>query len=421
MQYSKFSEQFKSDSGILRLMQDLGEAVNQNTAMQMLGGGNPAAIPAVQQAFRVEMEKMLAAGRAFEDMIGNYDSPQGNHAFIDALATLLSQRFGWRVQPDNIAVTNGSQASFGILFNLFAGQFSPREFRKILFPMTPEYIGYADVGLGDQSIFTANKPLIERLDERTFKYRVDFARLNITDEIGAVCLSRPTNPSGNVVTDDEIGKLHQLTRAADVPLIIDGAYGLPFPGIVFTPATPLWDENIILCLSLSKLGLPGARTGIIVANPEVISQITRSNAIFTLSPGRFGPSLATRLLQNQQLLSLCAETIAPYYRARSRQAIALVHDLMADLPVRIHSSEGAIFLWLWLPELPISSETLYQRLKRRGVLVIAGQHFFPGLNQPWQHRHECLRVTYASEPSQLRRGVEIIATEARRAYSQRRG
>jgi len=90
---------------------------------------------------------------------------------------------------------------------------------------------------------------------------------------------------------------------------------------------------------------------------------------------------------------------------------------MADLPVRIHNSEGAIFLWLWFPDLPISSETLYQRLKRRGVLVVAGQHFFPGLEQPWRHRHECIRVTYAADENQVERGIRIIAEEVRRAYS----
>ena len=417
MKFSNFSNQFNSDSGILRLMRDLGDAINHEVEIQMLGGGNPASIPAAENIFRAEMEKMLADGGKFEQMVGNYDSPRGNHAFIEALADLLRRHFDWPVGPENIAITNGSQAGFGILFNLFAGRYQDGTFRKILLPMTPEYIGYADIGLGDKPIFTANQPIIEDLDDLVFKYRVDFDRLNIGADIGAVCISRPTNPTGNVVTDDEIEHLRQLTAAAGVPLIIDGAYGPPFPGIVFTEAKPIWDEHLILCLSLSKLGLPGVRTGIIIANTDVIEQITGANAIFNLAPGRFGPSLVTRLLQSRELLPLCVETIAPYYQKRSHQAIGLVRELMADLPVRMHSSEGAIFLWLWFPGMPITSETLYQRLKRRNVLVIAGQHFFPGLEQPWRHRDECIRITYAAEPGQVERGMKIIAEEVRRAYS----
>ncbi|MDD9883937.1 MAG: pyridoxal phosphate-dependent aminotransferase [Gammaproteobacteria bacterium] len=485
MKFSTFAAHFNRDSGILRLMEDLGEALDGRgrgspggnragnaNAIQMLGGGNPAAIPAAEAVFRAEMEKMLADGDAFERMVGNYDAPQGNAAFIDALAAHLADSFGWRVTPANIAVTNGSQSAFGILFNLFAGAYpgAGGAFKKILLPVTPEYIGYADVGLGERPIFTANRPRIETGDggdgdggdgdggdggdgdgddggdgdgdggnpgDAFFKYRVDFDRLESAlsgrntgnntgragtsagnkNPIGAVCISRPTNPTGNMVTDAELAQLSAMTGAAGIPLIIDGAYGPPFPNIVFTAAKPLWDAHIILCLSLSKLGLPGARTGILVAAPEVIRQITAANAIFSLAPGRFGPSLVTRLLRSGALPRLCADHITPFYRRRGAAAVAQVRAEMADLPVRIHQSEGAIFLWLWFPGLPVSCETLYQRLKRRGVLVIAGQHFFPGLDEAWAHRDECIRVTFAADQSQVERGLSIIAEEARRAYT----
>ncbi len=418
MKYSRFSSRFQRDSGVLRLMQDLGNALDCGENIQMLGGGNPANIAEVGGVLRREMELLLADGGKFEQMVGNYDSPQGNRAFIEALAELLTEVFDHPIGRDNIAITNGSQAGFGILFNLFAGRYADGTFRKILLPMTPEYIGYGEVGLDDQPFFTANRPVIEDIDEITFKYRVDFERLELDAdaEIGAVCISRPTNPTGNVVTDREMEKLCRLTRAAGVPLIVDSAYGPPFPSIVFNQAKPLWDDHIIFCLSLSKLGLPGVRTGIIVANADVIGQVTSCNAIFNLAPGRFGPSLVSRLLRSRELLSLCGETIMPYYRRKSRHALRLVSELMADLPVRVHSSEGGIFLWLWFPDMPISCETLYQRLKQRGVLVIAGQHFFPGLAQPWRHCDECIRVTYATDRAQIERGMQIIAEEVRRAY-----
>ena len=47
--------------------------------------------------------------------------------------------------------------------------------------------------------------------------------------------------------------------------------------------------------------------------------------------------------------------------------------------------EGAIFLWLWFKDLPITTEQLYQRLKARGVLMVPGHNFFPGLDKPWPH------------------------------------
>ncbi|MGI9316233.1 MAG: valine--pyruvate transaminase [bacterium] len=416
MNFSNFSRQFDPKSGILQLMSDLGHAVNSSSDVHMLGGGNPASIREMEQVFRREMTSLMDRGREFEKMIGNYDAPQGNRAFAESLSSLLNQHLGWAVNPSNIAITNGSQAGFGILFNLFSGNFPDGSFKNVLLPMTPEYIGYTDVGLGERPIFKSNQPLIEKRDELIFKYRVDFEHLEVNDEIGAICISRPTNPTGNVVTDHELDKLRRISKKRGIPLILDGAYGLPFPGIIFTDATPVWDPNIILCLSLSKLGLPGTRAGIIIAAEPLVELITGSNAIFTLAPGRFGPELLKRIVDSGELLQLCQKIIKPYYKERSDNAVAMVAELMPDLPVRVHASEGAIFLWLWFEGLPISSEELYQRLKAQGVLVIAGHHFFPGLEMPWEHKNQCIRVSYAASEFDVRKGLEIIAEEARLAY-----
>ena len=35
----------------------------------------------------------------------------------------------------------------------------------------------------------------------------------VGDDIGAICVSRPTNPPGNVLTDDEIARLKSLAAA----------------------------------------------------------------------------------------------------------------------------------------------------------------------------------------------------------------
>ncbi len=417
MEFSNFSKQFNSGSGILRLMDDLGQAEHSDQPVNMLGGGNPATIEAMEQTFRREMERLMSDGRKFEQMLGNYDSPEGNLPFRELLAELLTSQFNWEVSAKNIAITNGSQSAFGVLFNLFSGEFADGTHKHILLPMTPEYIGYADVGLSDKPIFKSIKPRIERLDDLHFKYRVDFDEIDCGDDIGAICVSRPTNPTGNVITDNELERLRSLAADKEIPLIIDGAYGLPFPGIIFNQATPVWDNNIVLCLSLSKLGLPGVRAGIIVAAPELIELVTGANAIFTLAPGRFGPSLISEITRSGELLSLSQKVVKPYYQERSHKAITLIKKEMPDLPVRVHVSEGAIFLWLWFEGMPISSEELYQRLKARGVLVIAGEHFFPGLiENDWRHTKECIRVSYAAKEQDVADGIAIIAEEVRSAY-----
>ena len=101
-------------------MEDAGTALSGNRDVCMLGGGNHARIPAVQSAFRDAMNALLEDGNRFDLLIGDYDGPQGNAAFIEAVADLLNQQHGWSISPNNIALTNGSQSSFFVLFNNIA-------------------------------------------------------------------------------------------------------------------------------------------------------------------------------------------------------------------------------------------------------------------------------------------------------------
>ncbi len=415
MKFSSFGQKFTSQSGILQLMDDLGKAMSGNTNMRMLGGGNPGHIPEVQRIFRKRMEQILREGNRFEKLIGNYDPPQGDLAFIEALADLLRSTFGWDISSQNIALTLGSQSSFFILFNLFAGEFPDGSRKKILFPLAPEYIGYSDLGLSER-FFIAQRPSIEHVDDHTFKYHVDFGALTLGDDIGAICVSRPTNPTGNVLTDEEVRHLMDLSATHQIPLIIDNAYGLPFPSIIFTGAEPVWNENTILCMSLSKLGLPGTRTGIVIASHEIIDAITGINAIFNLAGSGLGPQLTTELIKSGEIISLSQNVIKPYYKNRAEQAIDWLSQSLQGCDFHLHKAEGALFLWLWLRNFPITSETLYERLKARGVLVVSGHYFFPGMDEEWQHKHECIRITYSQDEETVREGLEIIGEEVKRAY-----
>jgi valine--pyruvate aminotransferase len=415
MKLSLFGKKVSQVSGIGRLMQDLGAALSQRRDMLMLGGGNPAHIPQVQKYFRQSMENLLRNGSEFERTVGNYDPPGGNTEFIAAVAALLNRELRWNITPRNIALTNGSQTAFFILFNIFAGAFEEGLLKKILFPLAPEYIGYCDIGLVDD-LFIANKPQIEYVEDHIFKYHIDFDRLKITDDIGAICVSRPTNPTGNVLTDSEIRKLSDIARDRDIPLIVDNAYGSPFPDIVFTRARPLWNQHTVFCMSLSKLGLPAARTGIIIAAEEVISTVSKVNAVMSLAPGGMGAAIAADLVSTGRIIDLSRDVIRPFYHKKARAVMHQVLDEFDGIDFYVHRPEGAFFLWLWFPNLPITSRRLYHRLKQRGVLIVPGRYFFPGLTDQWPHKNECIRINYSQDARAVAAGIEIIAEEVKKAY-----
>jgi valine--pyruvate aminotransferase len=415
MEVSRFGKKIAETSGIGQLMEDLGIAYTQGPNILMLGGGNPAHIPKVQEYFRVGMEKLLQNGDEFERAIGSYDPPGGNQEFIEAISTLLRSELSWDIGPENIVLTNGSQTAFFILFNIFAGDFEERPGRKILFPLAPEYIGYCDVSL-EEDLFITNKPRIEHLDEHLFKYHVDFNKINITDEIGAICVSRPTNPTGNVLTNTEIERLSELSCENDIPLIIDNAYGMPFPNIIFTEAKAVWNKRTVFCMSLSKLGLPALRTGIVIANEEVITMISRMNAVMSLAPGGMGAVIVMDLVRTGEIINLSRDVITPYYQQKAQTTLEQVYKELEGVDFHVHKPEGAFFLWLWFPNLPITTGELYERLKARGVLIVPGHYFFPGFKEDWRHKNECIRVNYSQDEEIVSAGIKIIAEEVKRAY-----
>ena len=413
MQFSKFGEKFNQYSGITQLMDDLNDGLRTPGAI-MLGGGNPAAIPAMLDYFRQASEEMLASGELVA-ALANYDGPQGKDAFVKALAQLFRETYGWDISEKNISLTNGSQSGFFYLFNLLAGQQPDGSHKKVLLPIAPEYIGYGDAGI-DEDIFVSYHPEIELLDNGLFKYHVDFEQLKVDDSVAAICASRPTNPTGNVLTDEEVRKLDKLARENNIPLIIDNAYGLPFPNIIFEDVEPFWNENTILCMSLSKLGLPGVRCGIVIASEEITQALSNMNGIISLAPGSVGPALANHIIGKGDLLKLSSEVIKPFYKQKSQRAVELLQEAITDERFRIHKPEGAIFLWLWFDELPITTMELYQRLKARGVLIVPGEYFFIGQKDEWDHAHQCLRMNYVQDDEMMQKGIAIIAEEVEKAY-----
>ena len=417
MKWSLTGTRFTAESGILQLMDDLGKALSGPRKKYMLGGGNPALIPDVAAIWRMEMREILADPDRFDAILGRYDTPQGRPAFLRAVAGLLNREYGWNLTEDYIAVTNGSQSAFFMLFNLLAGPDEDGSDRRILFPLMPEYIGYCDQAIRPQD-FVGNEPMIERIDEHTHKYHVDFEALEVGDDIAAICVSRPTNPTGNVLTNDEIDRLDAIARARGIPLLVDNAYGTPFPDIIFTDTHPSWNQNTVLSMSLSKIGLPSLRTGILVARPEMVRAIGAMNAVLSLANGTVGQALTERLFESGEILRISREIVQPFYRARCEQALEHVHAAFGDrFPWSVHRPEGSLFLWLWFPDLPGTTDDLYERLKQRDVVVVPGRYFSFGREERWQHTDRCIRINYAMDPSDVRCGIEIIADEVALMWS----
>lgn len=411
---SRIGDQFNRLSGTRLLMDDLGRVQQAPGTFINLGGGNPSQVPALHEWFSDKLAA-LASARNFDQLFSTYDDPLGSVTFRDVFAGFLRDHLGWRVTRENVLCTAGSQASFFMLFNILAGPDHEGLQRRILFPQCPEYIGYNDLCLATGGLTAvASRPVITGVHR--FRYEIDFAAIEIDATISAVCISRPTNPSGNVCSDEEMKSLSQMAKRHRIPLIVDCAYGDPFPGITFHPGQLEWFDNLVTCFSLSKLGLPGMRVGIVVARPDLIQVLSNMNAAMVLTTNPIGTRLAHELFESRRVLEMVDSQIRPFYLGKAKLAIECCDRFFAGLDYFLHEPGGAIFLWVWFRGLPITAAELYERLKARGVLVIPGHLFAPGLAQPTPQMAQCIRISYAQPAALVEHGLRIIAEEVRAAY-----
>ncbi len=406
MKLSQFGKQLSTDSGIVNLMEDLGDAINVNPNLLFMGGGNPARVPAFENIIAAKLRTIANQPELLHKLIGTYQSPRGSEELIAELVKFFREVCGWPVSEKNIALANGSQSAFFILLNMFADETAG----KICFPLMPEYLGYSDQGT-IANLAVACKPKITLLDDKVFKYQLDIDAVEAVDNVAAYCVSRPTNPSGNMLAEDEVLALCELAKKRNTHLLLDCAYGNPFPGVVYDAVESFWHEKLITVLSLSKLGLPGTRTGIVVGPEDVIDKFCQINTIVSLANGNLGPVLLTELLKSGELPNICEHIICAHYKAQRDFALQQVQEKFAHLPYKIHQAEGAFFIWLWFENLPISTQALYEKLKARAVLIMPGEHFFFGLENKdeWGHSRECIRLTYCQGQDVVEQALAIIA------------
>lgn len=203
-----------------------------------------------------------------------------------------------------------------------------------------------------------------------------------------------------------------------MPLIIDNAYGLPFPGVISSSARAYYDDNTVLSFSLSKLGLPSARVGIFVGPPDLMQALSSATAIVSLASPSYGQYITKGLFASDKVNELSQKHIQPFYRERAAVAREkIVNELPDELPWRLHKYEGSYFFWLWLDGANKGSLEIYDYLKKRDVIVVPGEYFFPGQKvEDWAHARQCLRLNYSRPDKELDVGIDLLREAVVWAY-----
>lgn len=415
---TKFGEQMSHLTGVRAIMKDIIETLRAGKGKEFinLSAGNPVILPEVEQLWR-DCTADLLASKEYGEVVCRYGSSQGYAPLVEAIAKDFNQRYDLNLTERNILITPGSQSLYFYGANAFGGYTSDGRLKQVVLPLSPDYTGYGGVTLTPEALF-AYKPLMD-IDAAAhrFKYRADFSRLEINETTGCVIFSRPCNPTGNVLTAEEVNKIAALAAPYDVPVFIDSAYAPPFPALNFTEMTPIFGENILHGMSLSKAGLPGERLGVVIGDPNLVGILEAFQTNMCIHASRYGQAIASRAITSGALADISLKVIRPHYQEK----ISLVESTLdaampKDLPWFLHRGEGAIFAWIWLKDLPMSDWEFYQKLKEVGVIVVPGSSFFPGLREDWQHKHECFRVSLTATNKEIQTGMERFAKVVQEVY-----
>ncbi len=414
---TQFGDHMSHLTGVRAIMKDIIETLRAGGDRPFinLSAGNPVILPEVEQLWR-DCTLDLLHSPDYGEVVCRYGSSQGYEPFVEAVLKDYNQRYGLNLTERNVLITPGSQALYFFAANAFGGYGADGSLKDIVLPLSPDYTGYGGVSLVPEAL-RAYRPTLDMVGDHHFKYRPDFSQLEITDRSGFVLFSRPCNPTGNVLTDEEVTRIATLASAHNVPVFVDSAYAPPYPALNFTEMTPIFGDNIVHCVSLSKAGLPGERIGIALGDEAIIQVLQSFQTNLCIHSSRYGQAIAARAIASGALGQIAETVIRPHYAHKfTVLEDNLTQYMPQDVPWFLHKGEGAIFAWIWFDQLPVSDWELYQALKQEGVITVPGSPFFPGLKEDWPHTRQCLRISLTATDAEIATGMRHLATVVERVY-----
>jgi aspartate/methionine/tyrosine aminotransferase len=197
-----------------------------------------------------------AAEKAVRDGPHGYTSPQGLPVLRDAVAQYVGHRFNVPISGDEVVIVPGGKVTFYFACQLFGGPGA-----EILYP-DPGFPPYRDAARSSGA-----KPVPYPIrEEKDFGFDAEEVLSLITPATRLIIINSPANPTGGVVSREEITKLaHGLAKHPNVAILSDEIYshqvydGVDFVSFLNFPE--LRDRTIILDGWSKTFAMTGWRLG----------------------------------------------------------------------------------------------------------------------------------------------------------------
>lgn len=313
-------------------------------------------------------ELLARARESMENGRVGYSNGRGEPGLLAALSARYTRRSGRTIGPNQIICLPGTQtALYATLLTLV----EPGDEVLVGDPMYATYEGViASTG--------ATMVPVPLRAEHGFRMQVADVAARLTPRSRVLFLNTPHNPTGAVLTRDDVLALGHLARDHGLWILSDEVYEeLVFNGGTF--ASPLDEtelaERTVVVSSISKShAAPGFRSGWCVGPVEFASRLL--------------PVAETMLFGNQPFIadmtalavsqpSAVASGMASRYAARAR----MIHDMLDRNDLKVHQPGAGMFTVIDISATGLSGEAFASRLlDEEHVAVMPGESFGRGLN-----------------------------------------
>lgn len=334
--------------------------VTSNPDMISFAGGlpNPRCFPVNEVAAAAAKVMSTSGVEALQ-----YSTTEGYPPLREYIADRYQKRFGFKVDPENILITNGSQQGLDLLGKVFID-----EGDRILLER-PAYLGAIQA-------FSIYEPSFRTIPLEEDGPDIAAFQKSIADERIKLfyLVANFQNPSGITCSKQKRIELAKTITDSYTFLIEDDPYGeLRYAGEDIPSIRKFTDQQIILLGTFSKIVSPGMRLGWVCAPREVIEKLITMKQGSDLHSNYITQRILFQFLQDNSLDQHIEKIKAAY----KTQGEAMVRALEEYCPteVKFTRPEGGMFIWMTLPE-KISSLTLFDLALKENVAFVPGNAFY---------------------------------------------
>lgn len=293
-----------------------------------------------------------------------YPGYKGIDEFNEAIVGWYKKRFGVILNTDEVLPLLGAKDGVSHLPLALAN-----EDDEVLVP-NPGYPAY----LGPTLMIGAHPIFYDLLPENNFKISLEYLESKITEKTKYAWVNFPSNPTGQVVTLNDLEEIIAFSQRHSLPIIYDNAYSeITFDGFIAPSILQVMGakETAVEIGSFSKtFSFAGFRMGWIVGNKRIIEALAKVKS--QLDSGLSLP-----------LQHLGAFALSHYDESWHRQTITsykkrrdIISTKLKSLGLTFSLPKGALYIWARIPDSAKNSENFcMELLKRKQVLFIPGTAF----------------------------------------------